>query len=117
VLRHVIPTIETLCSGGEIEPFHMFPFVKEVPVEERSDSYYFQWLDMARLNYLMTKFSALMQIPIHQTPFSVALDIFPKSGQSQDCLQGFYGNYELFGIARALLALFLPTPLSFASLP
>jgi hypothetical protein len=84
--------------GSEIEPFHMFPFEKSLSGAAR-DEMYFQWFDMARLNYLMARFSALMQIPIQETPYSVALDIFPKPGQPQDCLQGFYGNYELFSAA------------------
>jgi hypothetical protein len=90
------PGVRVRDPGGEIEPFHMFPFEKESSGHTREDHHY-QWFDMARLNYLMTKFSVLMQQPIKGTPFSVALDIFPKAGQSQDCLQGFYGNYELFG--------------------
>ena len=83
----------------------MFPFEKSLSGEVR-DEKFFQWFDMARLNYLMTKFCALMQIPIQETPFSIALDIFPKPGQPQDCLQGFYGNFELFSTApsRALLS-------------
>jgi hypothetical protein len=90
------PGVRVRDPGGEIEPFHMYPFEKESSGQIRDDRY-FQWFDMARLNYLMTKFSVLMQQPIKGVPFSVALDIFPKAGQSQDCLQGFYGNYELFG--------------------
>jgi hypothetical protein len=82
----------------------MFPFEKSSSGESRDETEpHFQWFDMARLNYLMARFCALMQIPIHETPFSVALDIFPKAGQPQDCLQGFYGNYALFGGAPALL--------------
>ncbi len=85
----------------------MFPFEKSLSGAVR-DEMHFQWFDMARLNYLMARFSALMQIPIQETPYSVALDIFPKPGQPQDCLQGFYGNYELFSTAPAPR---LPLPL------
>jgi hypothetical protein len=67
----------------------------------------FQWFDMARLNYLMARFKVLMQNPICETPFSVALDAFPKADQPQYCLQGFYGNYGLFGAAPARLCLSL----------
>jgi len=96
--------------GGEIEPFHMFPFEKEKNGrgrgEEGGDAA-FQWFDMARLNFLMAKFKVLMQNPIYETPFNVALDAFPKADQPQNCLQGFYGNYGLFGTAptRARLSL------------
>ncbi len=94
------PGVRLRDPGGEIEPFHMFPFEKESSGQARED-WQFQWFDMARLNYLMTKFSVLMQVPMKGSPYNVALDIFPKAGQSQDCLQGFYGNYELFGAPPA----------------